>query len=159
MLGVEVEPLMEGGEVIQRLSERILGRTTVKMSSTPLPMTWLFRAGREIDENDAQIIEKRCDHGPDSLVPDLPAPNTGLCAKCYGRDLSHGRTVEMGQAVGILAAQSIGEPGTQLTMRTFHIGGTASRRVEQADIRARTVGKIKFIDINVVKMPTTNWWS
>ena len=75
----------------------------------------------------------------------------GVCAKCYGRDLAHGRTVEMGQAVGILAAQSIGEPGTQLTMRTFHIGGTASRRVEQADIRARTAGKIKFVDLNVVK--------
>ena len=68
----------------------------------------------------------------------------GVCAKCYGRDLAHGRQVEIGQAVGILAAQSIGEPGTQLTMRTFHIGGTASRRVEQADIRARTDGKIKY---------------
>jgi DNA-directed RNA polymerase subunit beta' len=65
----------------------------------------------------------------------------------------------MGQAVGILAAQSIGEPGTQLTMRTFHIGGTASRRVEQADIRARTVGKIKFIDSMWSKTPTTSWWS
>jgi DNA-directed RNA polymerase subunit beta' len=59
----------------------------------------------------------------------------GVCAACYGRDLSHGNRVEIGQAIGILAAQSIGEPGTQLTMRTFHIGGTASRRVEQADIR------------------------
>jgi DNA-directed RNA polymerase subunit beta' len=87
---------------------------------------------------------------------DLPAPNTGLCAKCYGRDLAHGRTVEIGQAIGILAAQSIGEPGTQLTMRTFHIGGTASRRVEQADIRARTAGKVKFIDLMWSKMPTTN---
>jgi DNA-directed RNA polymerase subunit beta' len=74
-----------------------------------------------------------------------------VCSKCYGRDLSHGRPVEIGQAVGILAAQSIGEPGTQLTMRTFHIGGTASRRVEQADIRARTDGKIKYVDLNVAK--------
>ena len=75
----------------------------------------------------------------------------GVCAACYGRDLAHGRRVEVGQAVGILAAQSIGEPGTQLTMRTFHIGGTASRRVEQADIRARVEGNIQFIDVNVVK--------
>jgi DNA-directed RNA polymerase subunit beta' len=71
--------------------------------------------------------------------------------KCYGRDLAHGKQVEIGQAVGILAAQSIGEPGTQLTMRTFHIGGTASRRVEQADIRARSNGKVKFVDLKVVE--------
>jgi DNA-directed RNA polymerase subunit beta' len=74
----------------------------------------------------------------------------GVCAACYGRDLSHGNRVEIGQAIGILAAQSIGEPGTQLTMRTFHIGGTASRRVEQADIRSRTAGKVKFIDLTLV---------
>jgi DNA-directed RNA polymerase subunit beta' len=74
----------------------------------------------------------------------------GVCAKCYGRDLAHGRLVEVGQAIGILSAQSIGEPGTQLTMRTFHIGGTASRRVEQADIRARVEGTIKFEDLNEV---------
>jgi DNA-directed RNA polymerase subunit beta' len=74
-----------------------------------------------------------------------------VCSKCYGRDLAHGRPVEIGQAVGILAAQSIGEPGTQLTMRTFHIGGTASRRVEQADIRARTDGVIKYVDLSVAK--------
>ena len=76
---------------------------------------------------------------------------SGVCSKCYGRDLAHGRPVEVGQAVGILAAQSIGEPGTQLTMRTFHIGGTASRRVEQADIRARVDGTIKFVDLTVAK--------
>jgi len=75
----------------------------------------------------------------------------GVCSKCYGRDLAHGRPVEVGQAVGILAAQSIGEPGTQLTMRTFHIGGTASRRVEQADIRARVDGTIKFVDLSVAQ--------
>jgi DNA-directed RNA polymerase subunit beta' len=76
---------------------------------------------------------------------------SGVCAKCYGRDLSHGGPVELGQAVGILAAQSIGEPGTQLTMRTFHIGGTASRRVEQADIRAGVDGIIEYADLKVVK--------
>jgi DNA-directed RNA polymerase subunit beta' len=151
MLGVEVEPLLEGGEVIQRLSERILGRTTVNDVLDPFTDEVVVRAGREIDENDAQKIENA---GVTTvLIRSALTCRTkyGLCAKCYGRDLAHGRTVEMGQAVGILAAQSIGEPGTQLTMRTFHIGGTASRRVEQADIRARTVGKIKFIDINVVK--------
>ena len=151
LLGVEVEPLLEGGEVIQRLSERILGRTTVTDVLDPFTDEVVVRAGREIDENDAHKIENA---GVTTvLIRSALTCRTkhGICAKCYGRDLAHGRTVEMGQAVGILAAQSIGEPGTQLTMRTFHIGGTASRRVEQADIRARTVGKIKFIDINVVK--------
>jgi DNA-directed RNA polymerase subunit beta' len=151
MLGVEVEPLLEGGEVIQRLSERILGRTTVKDVLDPFTDEVVVRAGKEINENDAQIIENA---GVTMvLIRSVLTCRTkhGVCAKCYGRDLAHGRTVEMGQAVGILAAQSIGEPGTQLTMRTFHIGGTASRRVEQADIRARTAGKIKFVDINVVK--------
>jgi DNA-directed RNA polymerase subunit beta' len=149
-LGVIVEPLLEGGEVIQRLSERILGRTTVGDVLDPFTDEVVIHAGKEIDETDAQKIEAA---GVTSvLIRSVLTCRTkhGVCAKCYGRDLAHGRTVEIGQAVGILAAQSIGEPGTQLTMRTFHIGGTASRRVEQADIRARTAGKIKFIDLNVV---------
>ena len=107
--------------------------------------------GNEIDEH---VVEKIEDAGLTSLkirsVLTCRARN-GVCAKCYGRDLSHGREVETGQAVGILAAQSIGEPGTQLTMRTFHIGGTASRRVEQADIRARVDGTVKFVDLSVAK--------
>ncbi len=151
LLGVEVEPLLEGGEVIQRLSERILGRTTVKDVLDPFTDEVIVKAGKEINENDAQKTDNA---GVTTvLIRSVLTCSTkhGVCAKCYGRDLAHGRTVEMGQAVGILAAQSIGEPGTQLTMRTFHIGGTASRRVEQADIRARTAGKIKFVDLNVVK--------
>jgi len=107
--------------------------------------------GDEIDEIGVDQIEE-------AGVPNVKIRSVltckakrGVCAKCYGRDLSHGQRVEIGQAVGILAAQSIGEPGTQLTMRTFHIGGTASRRVEQADIRARVDGNIRFEDINVVK--------
>ncbi len=149
--GVEVEPLLEGGEVIQRLSERILGRTTVTDVLDPFTDEVIVRAGKEINEKDALKIENA--GVTNVLIRSVLTCHTkyGVCAKCYGRDLAHGRTVEIGQAVGILAAQSIGEPGTQLTMRTFHIGGTASRRVEQADIRARTVGKIKFVDINVVR--------
>jgi DNA-directed RNA polymerase subunit beta' len=151
LLGVEVEPLLEGGEVIQRLSERILGRTTVKDILDPFTDEVIVKAGKELDEKEAHKIDNA---GVTTvLIRSVLTCRTkhGVCAKCYGRDLAHGRTVEMGQAVGILAAQSIGEPGTQLTMRTFHIGGTASRRVEQADIRARTAGKIKFVDLNVVK--------
>ncbi|NOQ20484.1 MAG: DNA-directed RNA polymerase subunit beta', partial [Desulfobacterales bacterium] len=150
-LGVEVEPLMEGGEIIQRLGERILGRTLLEEIHDPYSDDVVAKAGDDIDEAAVQKIEET---GITNLkirsVLTCKAKN-GVCAKCYGRDLSHGHLVEIGQAVGILAAQSIGEPGTQLTMRTFHIGGTASRRVEQADIRARTDGTIKYADLNVAK--------
>ncbi len=151
MMGVEVEPLMEGGEIIQRLGERVLGRVAVVDIIDPFTEEILCRSGEEIDEH---VVDKIEEAGLTSLqirsVLTCRA-RSGVCSKCYGRDLSHGRPVETGQAVGILAAQSIGEPGTQLTMRTFHIGGTASRRVEQADIRARVNGSIKFVDLNVAK--------
>ena len=75
----------------------------------------------------------------------------GICATCYGRDLAHGKQVEIGEAVGIIAAQSIGEPGTQLTMRTFHIGGTARRHVEQSSISTKSGGTVKFINLNAVR--------
>ena len=151
MMGVEVEPLMEGGEIIQRLGERVLGRVAVEDIIDPFTEEVMCRSGEEIDEHLVDQIEEA---GLASLkirsVLTCRA-KSGVCSKCYGRDLSHGRAVETGQAVGILAAQSIGEPGTQLTMRTFHIGGTASRRVEQADIRARVNGRIKFVDLKVAK--------
>jgi DNA-directed RNA polymerase subunit beta' len=151
LMGVEVEPLMEGGEIIQRLSDRILGRTALEDILDPFTDEVLVEAGEEIDEARVVTIE-------DAGIPRVKIRSVltcktknGVCAKCYGRDLAHGRRVELGQAVGILAAQSIGEPGTQLTMRTFHIGGTASRRVEQADIKSRLDGRIKFLDIHVVQ--------
>jgi len=150
-MGVEVESLMEGGEVIQRLGERILGRTAIEDIIDPFTSQPLLKSGDEIDENAVKRIETS---GLASVkIRSVLTCRTkyGVCAKCYGRDLAHGAQVEIGQAVGILAAQSIGEPGTQLTMRTFHIGGTASRRVEQADIRARTSGKVVFHNLNVVK--------
>jgi DNA-directed RNA polymerase subunit beta' len=149
MMGVDVEPLMEGGEIIQRLGERVLGRVAIDDIVDPFTDEVICFNGDEIDELAVQKIEEA---GLTSLkirsVLTCRAKR-GVCSKCYGRDLAHGRPVETGQAVGILAAQSIGEPGTQLTMRTFHIGGTASRRVEQADIRARMNGTIKFIDLSV----------
>jgi DNA-directed RNA polymerase subunit beta' len=149
LLGVDVEPLTEGGEVIQRLGDRILGRVACEDILDPYTDEVLITTGTELDEVAVKIIE---DAGLKKVrirsVLTCKADH-GVCAKCYGRDLAHGRTVEIGQAVGILAAQSIGEPGTQLTMRTFHIGGTASRRVEQADIRARVDGTVRFHDLVV----------
>ncbi len=151
MLGVEVESLMEGGEIIQRLGERILGRVAMEDVRDPFTDEVLVKNREEFNEALVQRIE-------DAGLAKVKIRSVltckskhGVCAKCYGRDLSHGKTVEIGQAVGIMAAQSIGEPGTQLTMRTFHIGGTASRRAEQADIRTQISGTIKYMDINVVK--------
>jgi len=151
MMGVEVESLVEGGEIIQRLGERILGRVASEDIPDPFTNEVLIKAGENLDEEAVEKIEEA-----GVTIVKIRSVLTckakrGVCAKCYGRDLSHGAMVEIGQAVGILAAQSIGEPGTQLTMRTFHIGGTASRRVEQADIRVRVDGTISFIDLNLVE--------
>jgi len=149
VLGIEVAALLEGGEVIQPLSERVLGRTALEDVVDPFTEDVLVKSGDEIDETGVSRIN---DSGVTSIkIRSVLTCKTrsGVCSKCYGRDLSHGGPVEVGQTVGIMAAQSIGEPGTQLTMRTFHIGGTASRRVEQADIRARVGGTVKFGALNV----------
>ncbi|MBF0200723.1 MAG: DNA-directed RNA polymerase subunit beta' [Desulfamplus sp.] len=151
LMGVYVESLLEGGEVIQSLGERILGRVVQEDVIDPYKNEVIVEKGIELDE---KIVEKIESAGVTSVkirsVLTCKSRN-GVCAKCYGRDLAHGQTVEIGQAIGIIAAQSIGEPGTQLTMRTFHIGGTASRKVEVAEIKARVGGIIKFNDnLNIV---------
>lgn len=151
MMGVDVEPLLEGGEVIQHLGERILGRVAMGDILDPFTDEVLVESGEDLDEEAVKKIEEAGITTVKIRSVLTCRSKYGVCAKCYGRDLAHGKKVEIGQAVGILAAQSIGEPGTQLTMRTFHIGGTASRRVEQADIRARLDGTIKYIDLNVVQ--------
>jgi DNA-directed RNA polymerase subunit beta' len=149
--GVELEPLVEGGEIIQVLGERVLGRTALDDILDPFTDEVIAKAGQDIDERVVEKIEQAGLTTAKIRSVLTCRSKEGVCAKCYGRDLAHGRLVEIGQAIGILAAQSIGEPGTQLTMRTFHIGGTASRRVEQADIRARVEGTVTFIDLNVAK--------
>ncbi len=152
VMGVEVEPLREGGEIIQSLGERILGRVTQQPVRDPYKDEIIVDKNVELDET---LVEKIESAGVTSVkirsVLTCKSQN-GVCAACYGRDLAYGQTVEVGQAVGIMAAQSIGEPGTQLTMRTFHIGGTASRKVEVAEIRARVSGIIKFNeDLHIVR--------
>ncbi|MCF8093896.1 MAG: DNA-directed RNA polymerase subunit beta' [Desulfobacteraceae bacterium] len=149
VMGIEVEALLEGGEVIQPLEERVLGRIVLEDVQDPFTDEVLIRSGEELDETG---VEKISQAGVTSVkirsVLTCRA-GFGVCAMCYGRDLAHGGFVEIGQTVGIMAAQSIGEPGTQLTMRTFHIGGTASRRVEEAEIRARVEGTVKYSNLNV----------
>jgi DNA-directed RNA polymerase subunit beta' len=152
--GIEVEHLMEGGEVIQRLGERILGRVALMDIEDPVTEEVLVKSGEEIDEKGVAKIE---DAGISKVeirsVLTCRSP-FGVCAKCYGRDLARGRMVALGESVGIIAAESIGEPGTQLTMRTFHIGGTASGKVEQAEIRSRGAGNLRYEKLNVVRKPS-----
>ncbi len=149
--GIEIEHLIEGGEIIQPLGERILGRVALMDIEDPVTGEILVRAGEEIDEAGVQRIE---DAGLTKVeirsVLTCRAP-FGVCAKCYGRDLARGRMVVEGEAVGIIAAESIGEPGTQLTMRTFHIGGTATGKAEQAEIECRGAGTVKFENLNAVR--------
>jgi DNA-directed RNA polymerase subunit beta' len=150
--GIEVEALREAGEIIQPLAERILGRTALGDVLHPADGSLIVADGEEINEEKAAAIEKA---GLDRLmirsVLTCRAKH-GVCAKCYGRDLAHGKLVEIGESIGIIAAQSIGEPGTQLTMRTFHIGGTASRRVERHVISSDLTGTVEFTpDVRLVR--------
>jgi DNA-directed RNA polymerase beta' subunit len=144
--GIWVEALREAGEVIQPLGERIVGRTALDDIVDPYTEEVIVPANGEIDEEAVLRIEET---GINRLqirsVLACRAKN-GVCAKCYGRDLAHGQEVEIGEAIGIIAAQSIGEPGTQLTMRTFHIGGTASRRAERHVIESGIPGTVEFSD-------------
>jgi DNA-directed RNA polymerase subunit beta' len=149
--GIQVEALLEAGEIIQRLSERILGRTTQEDIVDPVTGEVLIPAGVEIDEQKVQIIEEAGIEkvGIRSALTCRSA--RGICAMCYGRDLAQGKLAQIGEAVGIIAAQSIGEPGTQLTMRTFHIGGTASKSIERTSVTNRYPGVVKFINLNTVR--------
>jgi DNA-directed RNA polymerase subunit beta' len=149
--GIEVGALIEGGEVIESLSIRALGRVTLEDVLDPVTSTVLVAATTELDEAMVRKIE---DAGVDRLkIRSVLTCRTrwGICSKCYGRDLGRGREASMGEAVGVIAAQSIGEPGTQLTMRTFHIGGAASRSAEQSNLLAKTKGTIKFHNVTTVK--------
>jgi len=144
--GIEVEALYEGGEVIQTLGERILGRVVQEDVKDPYSDDFIVGVDTELTEMHVAKIEAA---GVQKVkIRSVLTCNSkhGVCSKCYGRDLAHGDTVEIGQAIGIVAAQSIGEPGTQLTMRTFHIGGTASRKVEVAEVKARVGGILKYND-------------
>ena len=147
--GIYMTPLVEGGEVIEPIGERILGRVVLEDVLDPFTKEVIVEANDDIDEGKVERIEEA---GIDrvKIRSVLTCRSTrGICIKCYGRDLTRGRMVEMGEAVGVIAAQSIREPGTQLTMRTFHIGGTASRRAEQTTLEARHEGIVKYHNLNV----------
>ena len=148
--GLNVKAVIEGGEVISPLSERILGRTALVDVVNPKTGEVIVAAGNLIEEQQIELIDRA---GIDmvSIRSALTCKTEmGVCAKCYGRDLARGTPVNIGEAVGVIAAQSIGEPGTQLTMRTFHIGGAAQRGAEQNSVEASFDSKLQIKNKNVV---------
>jgi DNA-directed RNA polymerase subunit beta' len=149
--GIFVTPLVEGGEIIEPIGERILGRVALEDIHDPFTGEIIAKANDEIDE---KLVEKIENAGLEKVkIRSVLTCRSkrGVCMRCYGRDLARGQLVNIGEAVGIIAAQSIGEPGTQLTMRTFHIGGTASRRAEQTTLQPRNDGRVKFINLSTVR--------
>jgi DNA-directed RNA polymerase subunit beta' len=148
--GLTVRAVMDGGEVVSSLSERTLGRTTAEDVLDPVGGAVLVPENTLIQEDEADLIERS---GVEQfrIRSVLTCESAvGVCGHCYGRDLARGTTVNIGEAVGVIAAQSIGEPGTQLTMRTFHIGGAAQRGAEQSSVEASHDGTVTFKNRNVV---------
>jgi len=148
--GLTARAVIEGGEVIAPLADRILGRTAAVDVVDPLDGELIVEAGRMIDEQSVERIERA---GIDmvKIRSTLTCDSRGgICSVCYGRDLARGTAVNVGEAVGVIAAQSIGEPGTQLTMRTFHIGGAAQRGAEQSSVEATVDGTVTIKNRNVV---------
>ncbi|MCP4003167.1 MAG: DNA-directed RNA polymerase subunit beta' [bacterium] len=149
--GLEIHQLVEGGDVIERLGDRILGRVALNDVLDPVNGEVIVAGGKEIDE---ELVKRIEDAGIENVMMRSVLTcrsRRGCCALCYGRDLSQGRLVNTGEAIGVIAAQSIGEPGTQLTMRTFHIGGTATQRVEQSHVESRNEGTIKYINLTTIR--------
>src|SRR4051794_22434481 len=142
--GVAMKALIEGGEVVEPLRDRILGRVAANDVIDPESSQVIFRAGMLLDEEAVEQIEARSIDEVKVRTPLTCDTRYGLCAQCYGRDLGRGQMVNVGEAVGVIAAQSIGEPGTQLTMRTFHIGGAASRTAVASQIESKSNGSARF---------------
>jgi DNA-directed RNA polymerase subunit beta' len=148
--GLMTRAVVEGGEIIAPLVDRILGRTAAVDVLDPLSGEVILPAGELIDEDAVDRIEQAGIDAVQIRSVLTCESKTGVCAKCYGRDLARGTMVNIGEAVGVIAAQSIGEPGTQLTMRTFHIGGAAQRGAEQSSIEAASDARVEIKNRNVV---------
>ena len=154
ILGIDIEALREGEEIVEPLADRIVGRSVLDDVEDPITSEVLVPVGDLLSEESSQKI---ADAGVERVyVRSVLTCETrpGVCAKCYGRNLATGRLADNGDAVGVIAAQSVGEPGTQLTLRTFHIGGTSSRIAEQAEIGAKRAGTVKFSNLETVSRET-----
>ncbi|MBP9593156.1 MAG: DNA-directed RNA polymerase subunit beta', partial [Steroidobacteraceae bacterium] len=149
--GLSMMPIVEGGDVVEGLGERVLGRVTAADVYRPGSDEVLVAAGELLDEKLVRRIEQA---GVDQIMVRSPitcATRYGVCSQCYGRDLARGHRINIGEAVGVIAAQSIGEPGTQLTMRTFHIGGAASRAAAQSNVEVKGKGTVRFHNLKSVR--------
>ena len=149
--GLIISSVVEGGEIVQNLSERVLGRMLSEPVKDRENKKVILKKGTLIDEDNVKLIEE---HGVDTVTIRTPVTcetNHGICVNCYGRDLARGHLVNIGEAVGIIAAQSIGEPGTQLTMRTFHIGGAASSSAAQNSIEINNDGVVSLYNLKTIK--------
>ena len=149
--GLAMTPLVEGGDVVEALGERVLGRVLAEEVLKPGTEEVLIASATLLDEKLVRALEQE---GVDQLKVRSPITcqtRYGVCAQCYGRDLARGRLISIGEAVGVIAAQSIGEPGTQLTMRTFHIGGAASRAAAASSVEVRNKGTVRFHRIKTVQ--------
>src|SRR5437870_4390656 len=149
--GIESRAIVESGEIIEPLRDRIIGRTTLERITDPFTGETIVEVNDEMTEDLSSAIQEAGIEKVKIRSVLTCQSRRGVCGKCYGRDLATGKMVELGQAVGVIAAQSIGEPGTQLTMRTFHIGGTASRVSEQSTLEARHSGTVRFEGLQVVE--------
>src|SRR5699024_5840528 len=144
-------PIVEGGDIVEPLRDRVLGLVVAEDVYVPGTEEVLFEAGTLLDEAAVELLDEK---GVDELIARsaITCENRhGLCAKCYGRDLGRGHLVNPGEAVGVIAAQSIGEPGTQLTMRTFHIGGAASGSAAVSNVQVKTKGTLKLVRMKTVR--------
>ena len=149
--GLMMKPNIEGGDIVETLRERVLGRAVAEAVLDPKTGKELIAQGALFDEETVKRLEE---HGVDRVKVRSPITcetRNGICAKCYGRDLARGYMVNIGEAVGVIAAQSIGEPGTQLTMRTFHIGGAASRSAATSSITTKAGGRVRLHSVRLVK--------
>ena len=153
---VTMTPIIEGGDIVEPLRERVLGRVTAADIIDPVSGEIIVANNTLLDEDLVNLLEKNSIDEIKVRSPITCESKYGICAMCYGRDLARGHLVNIGEAVGIMAAQSIGEPGTQLTMRTFHIGGTASRATAVNNIQIKSDGNIKFRNMKTVKHASAN---
>ncbi len=149
--GIYVTAIMEGGEILEALRDRIVGRVSQEEIYDPMTSDLIVDIGTEITEKLANAVQSAGIERVKIRSVLTCETRRGVCANCYGRNLATGKMVEIGEAVGVIAAQSIGEPGTQLTMRTFHFGGTASRVSEQSKHSASNQGTVRFLNVNTVE--------
>jgi DNA-directed RNA polymerase subunit beta' len=149
--GLTMTPLVEGGDVVEPLRERVLGRVLAADALRPGTEEVLLKAGELLDEGRVRLLEEASVDQVEVRSPISCETRYGVCALCYGRDLARGHQINIGEAVGVIAAQSIGEPGTQLTMRTFHIGGAASRAAAANSVEVKRGGTLRLHNIKTVE--------